>query len=378
MTQRGGLTGIWEDLNNYLVVDVEVNQDEVPNTKLPAIIKFTVTNTGQANEVRPEIIFEQVQLIVSVPPDSWVEHAENLAGGQSFTYEYHCTYDAIMQVQWTIEGKVSPTALLHFRRKPSMINKNSQFPVKAYFDFLEQMDIHQWLNGTVKSLVTPGPDTTLGEMKEKADTLSRTISEIRNSAQRFKEFLGHVDIKKYRDDLLSHQKRVQDYLNVTDRNIGELMQIFRENRIEHFNKTRDKIVKELTTRIGDLEEATEALAVRLGMTTSDANNEAANQASLKVEPPPPISLREIDLHGNTVDEAMPIVEDFLRQCYRDNVRRVRIIHGKGIFVLQKSIREYLGTHKFAETESISPADKDHGGEGATEANLIDFSVDNLN
>ncbi|MFC1914882.1 Smr/MutS family protein [Chloroflexota bacterium] len=105
--------------------------------------------------------------------------------------------------------------------------------------------------------------------------------------------------------------------------------------------------------------------------------EAAKTAIVKLEPPSPVVLREIDLHGKTVDEAIPIVESFLRECYRDNVRRVRIIHGKGIFVLQKAIREYLGTHKFIKSESTSPADKDHGGEGATEANLIDFSVEYL-
>ena len=65
---------------------------------------------------------------------------------------------------------------------------------------------------------------------------------------------------------------------------------------------------------------------------------------------------------------------FLEECYQDNVRQVRIIHGKGIFVLQKAIREILGTHKLVITESISAADKDQGGEGATEANLIEYSV----
>ena len=102
--------------------------------------------------------------------------------------------------------------------------------------------------------------------------------------------------------------------------------------------------------------------------------EAAKWAIAKLEPPSPVALREIDLHGNTVDEAIPIVENFLKESYRENVRRVRIIHGKGIFVLRNAIREYLGTHKFVKSESISPADKDHGGEGATEANLVEFSV----
>lgn len=110
---------------------------------------------------------------------------------------------------------------------------------------------------------------------------------------------------------------------------------------------------------------------------TNAAIEAAKTAIAKLEPPSPVALREIDLHGKTVEEAIPIVEAFLKESYRDNVRRVRIIHGKGIFVLQKAIREYLATHKFVKSGSTSSADKDHGGEGATEAVLVDFSADQL-
>lgn len=102
--------------------------------------------------------------------------------------------------------------------------------------------------------------------------------------------------------------------------------------------------------------------------------EAAKTAIAKLEPPSPIALREIDLHNDyKVEVAIPMLEKFLEESYRDNVRRVRVIHGKGIFVLQKAVREYLKKHKFVVSESISAADKDHGGEGATEANLIDFN-----
>jgi hypothetical protein len=110
---------------------------------------------------------------------------------------------------------------------------------------------------------------------------------------------------------------------------------------------------------------------------TNAAIEAAKTAIAKREPPSPVALREIDLHGKTVDEAIPVVEAFLKECYRDNVRRVRVIHGKGIFVLQKAIREYLVTHRFVKSGSIASADKDHGGEGATEAALVDFSADLL-
>ncbi len=62
MSEYGGLRGIWEDFNNYLSVDIEVNQDDL-NKELPVTIQFTVTNNGQANEDQPEIIFEEVQLM---------------------------------------------------------------------------------------------------------------------------------------------------------------------------------------------------------------------------------------------------------------------------------------------------------------------------
>ncbi|MFC1964816.1 Smr/MutS family protein [Chloroflexota bacterium] len=104
--------------------------------------------------------------------------------------------------------------------------------------------------------------------------------------------------------------------------------------------------------------------------------EVAKLAIAKLVPPPPVALREIDLRGNTVNEAIPIVENFLRECYQDNVCRVRIIHGKGIGVLRKSIRENLEKHKFV--KSIVAVDKDHGGDGATEAMLEYFSVNKLN
>ena len=126
-----------------------------------------------------------------------------------------------------------------------------------------------------------------------------------------------------------------------------------------------------------IKEVVDPLTPELRAKTNEAA-EAAKIAIAKMEPPLPITLKEIDLHNNyKVEVAIPMVEKFLQESYRDNVRRVRIIHGKGIFVLQKAIREYLEKHRFVISESISSADKDHGGEGATEANLMDFNSNPL-
>ena len=110
-------------------------------------------------------------------------------------------------------------------------------------------------------------------------------------------------------------------------------------------------------------------------------NEAIEKAKWAIagnQPPDPIDIRAINLHeDHTVEKAIPIVKSFLDECCRDNVRRIRIIHGKGIGVLRQAVTDYLEIHRYIIPDSISFADKDHGGEGATEARLVDFSANNL-
>ena len=102
-------------------------------------------------------------------------------------------------------------------------------------------------------------------------------------------------------------------------------------------------------------------------------NEAIEKAKRVIDPSPPEAIREINLHENhTVEEAIPLIKDFLEECYQNGVRRVRIIHGKGIGVLRQAVKELLEIHRYIIPESIVSADKDHGGEGATEANLVEF------
>jgi hypothetical protein len=377
MSEYGGLRGIWEDFNNFLNVDVEVIHDNSQNKELPVILKFNITNIGETKEDRPEIIFEEVQLRISMLSDVWEEKFENLAGGQSLTYEHRCTYDAVMQLQWKVEGKVSPLSLLQFRSRPSNIKRAGQFPINAYFDFLEQMKIHQWLNGILKTINAPNSNTTLAEMKIKEDSLHNIIGEIRHSAQKLQDFLGLVNYKKDRDDIIRHKNQIEEYLKVTEREVSELVKALKSNQPDRFEGVRDNIVAKLSSRADSLDELTNTLAKKLGLLETSTDSEDNKDVLHEVQPPPPITLREIDLHGNTVEKAIPIINKFLEECYRDNVRRIRIIHGKGIFVLQKAIREILGTHRLVKAESISAADKDHGGEGATEADLIEFSAELL-
>jgi len=92
-----------------------------------------------------------------------------------------------------------------------------------------------------------------------------------------------------------------------------------------------------------------------------------------IRPEPIIPRNEIDLHEKKVNEAIPLVEEFLKESYDSCLLRVRIIHGKGIGVLRQAIRDYLQNHRLV--RSFAPADKDHGGDGATEVDIIDVITD---
>jgi DNA-nicking Smr family endonuclease len=82
-----------------------------------------------------------------------------------------------------------------------------------------------------------------------------------------------------------------------------------------------------------------------------------------------VQTTELDLHGMTVEEAIPLVDKFLQKNYLAHEICVWIIHGKGQGILRGVIRQYLKTHNLV--QSFGPADIDHGEEGATRVDLLD-------
>jgi DNA mismatch repair protein MutS2 len=76
---------------------------------------------------------------------------------------------------------------------------------------------------------------------------------------------------------------------------------------------------------------------------------------------------EIDLHGLTVDEAIPKLDDFIYKAYKTGHLRVWVVHGKGSGILRREVRRYLSKHSLVRTQK--PADSQHGGIGATQVEL---------
>jgi DNA mismatch repair protein MutS2 len=77
---------------------------------------------------------------------------------------------------------------------------------------------------------------------------------------------------------------------------------------------------------------------------------------------------ELDLHGLTVDEAIPLVNDFLEKAFKAHKLRVWIIHGKGTGTLRRAVRQHLMKHSLV--RSCATANGDRGGIGATQVEIV--------
>ena len=78
---------------------------------------------------------------------------------------------------------------------------------------------------------------------------------------------------------------------------------------------------------------------------------------------------EINVIGRTVDEATSEVEKFVDRAFLAGMPRVRIVHGSGMGILRKALREYLRKHPHVET--VAEAPQNEGGGGAT---LVELRV----
>jgi DNA mismatch repair protein MutS2 len=99
----------------------------------------------------------------------------------------------------------------------------------------------------------------------------------------------------------------------------------------------------------------EAARKRGGITVATANNDTDYMAS------------EINVIGRTADEAQTEVERFLDRAFLAGLPRIRIVHGTGMGVLRRTLREYLRNHPHVTTITEPP--QNQGGQGATEVEL---------
>jgi DNA mismatch repair protein MutS2 len=78
---------------------------------------------------------------------------------------------------------------------------------------------------------------------------------------------------------------------------------------------------------------------------------------------------QIEVRGQTLDEALPLIEKFIDDGFRAGVPRLRVVHGKGTGKMRQAVRELLSKHPLVKHfDFAAPAE---GGEGVT---VVDMAI----
>jgi DNA mismatch repair protein MutS2 len=117
---------------------------------------------------------------------------------------------------------------------------------------------------------------------------------------------------------------------------------------------RDDIAEVVTSAQGRVADSPVKAARARGISVS-LENESANVPS------------EINVIGRTVDDASREVEKFVDRAFLAGLPRVRVVHGSGMGILRKALRQMLQQHPHV--ESVAEAPQNEGGGGATVVEL---------
>ena len=99
------------------------------------------------------------------------------------------------------------------------------------------------------------------------------------------------------------------------------------------------------------------------------SSRATVRVNIDLQPRGEGSLSELNVIGNTVDEAIARLEKFLDESTVTDLRELRIVHGHGTGQLRRAIAEFLKNHPLVARFALAP--QEQGGGGATIVELKD-------
>ena len=127
---------------------------------------------------------------------------------------------------------------------------------------------------------------------------------------------------------------IGDYVEILDNNIiGKITSISKQNIIILY---KDKYIKVNKSKVQE---------------TDKQNKENKNNFTVKVKiSSPPID--EIMIRHQTVDEALENLEKFIDNAICNNVKIVKIIHGKNGGILRREVHKYLDNSPYVKEHRL--------------------------
>jgi DNA mismatch repair protein MutS2 len=114
---------------------------------------------------------------------------------------------------------------------------------------------------------------------------------------------------------------------------------------------------------GELDVSFGGLRARVGVGQIERVQEKVSVAERIVLPQAPAASTEIQVRGQTLDEAIPKIERFLDEGFRAGLSRLRVVHGKGTGKMRNAVRDMLARHPLVKGFEFAPLPE--GGEGVT-------------
>lgn len=189
-------------------------------------------------------------------------------------------------------------------------------------------------------------------------TLRREFSEQFNST-----VVAHTNRSDKNDP--AAQPHIPKAIKVGD--LVKLKSLGRQARVDRIIDSKNYEVSigpmKMRANIGDIAEVEavkvvtplEAARKRGGITVATTNDDTDYMTS------------EINVIGRTADEAQTEVERFLDRAFLAGLPRIRIVHGTGMGILRRTLREFLRNHPHV--TSVTEPPQNQGGQGATEVEL---------
>jgi DNA mismatch repair protein MutS2 len=159
------------------------------------------------------------------------------------------------------------------------------------------------------------------------------------------------------------QPRMVKHVSVGDtvklKSVGRPARVARKVDENHFEveigAMKMKIAREDIAEVISRAEDSPVKAARARGISVSLENENQNASS------------EINVIGYNVDDATREVEKFVDRAFMAGLPQVRVVHGSGMGILRKALRQYLKTHPHV--ESVKEPEQNEGGGGATVVEL---------
>ena len=226
-------------------------------------------------------------------------------------------------------------------------------------------------------------DKILREANEQARTILQEAKEVADETIRSMTKAGHNTV----GDLEKQRQKVRDQINKKNEKLA----------VKNVSQSPRKVLTEKDIRVGDsikvlssgftgtvssLPDKKGNLFVQCGIIRSQVNIKdlqllqeepqkqpiltRTNAGSIKMSKSFGIS-PEINLLGNTVDEALAQLDKYLDDAYLAHLESVRIVHGKGTGALRNAVHQYLKRASFVKSFRLG----EHG-EGDAGVTIAEF------